>query len=457
MSEPNENRLNRGFIRSDGRWKRMRGWMRHVADRYGWTDDPSLIRLMLIALIVRLLVMPFFAHVDFLSEYSRIYRSVQQGNPFLFPSRPLVTLIEWITVVCAAPLLPENGALLMLDDPLQSTAGLQDYFLFVSDPGIYRTLFLLKLPYLAFDLATAFVLARMLSTSPLRRMAISLWLFNPMTIYAFYVFGRYESIALFFIAWTLILLHRNQLLGASFAFGLALQCREITWMYVPLFVLVLWRDSNESKALRKTLVCIGIVLISLGLTVVIRRLFGGASPLSVSGRSESDFGQALFGMQHGWMLPFFFGYALVCIWLSETRISSSMVRFGVAANAVLIGVFLFASHSAHYPSWMMVFPSALMASKRNTIRPIVLFSISWVLYWLLHTDAGVFTLFLASPLSPAFFGWRTPPQLVLEWFGQGGGLLSLSHTQLLVHNLYGACLIYWGWRLLRTDGHERTS
>jgi len=457
MSEPKESCLNHGPIPSDGRWKRMWGRMRHMADRTGWTADPWLLRLMLIALIVRLLVMPFFAHVDFLSEYSRIYRSIQQGNPFLFPSRALVTLIEWITLVCVAPLLPENGAFLMLDDPLQPTARLQDYFLFVSDPGIYRTLFLLKLPYLAFDVATALVLARMLQSSPRRRMAISLWLFNPMTIYAFYVFGRYESIALFFIAWTLSLLHRNQFLGAAFAFGLAIHCREIIWMYVPLFVLALWRDLNANKALRKTLVCISLVLISLGLTVVIRWLFGGASPLSVSGRSESDFGHALFGMQIGWMLPFFMGYALVCVWLWETQTRSPMVRFGIAANAVLIGVFLFATHSAHYPSWMMVFPLALMAAEKITIRPIVLFSISWVLYWLLHTDAGVFTLFLASPLSVNFFGWRTLPQLYMEWFGQEGGLLSLDHAQLLVHNLYGACLVYWGWRLFRTDGHERTS
>ncbi len=419
-------------------------------------SHPKLSRMLLAGLLLRLLIMPFFAHVDFLSEYARIFASLRQGNPFLFPSRPILTLIELLFLKLTLSLLPEHGEILLLRNAMQSTAGLSDYFLFVSDPGIYRTLFLLKIPYLLFDMGTALVLFRMLSGSRYQWTALRLWWFNPVTIYAFYIFGRYESIALFFIALTLAALQKEKRILAAVAFGLAMNCREIVFMYAPLFILSLWSGSLSKKDIRSLIVPLGIVIGFIGLSVGIRHFFGSHSPLSEAGRSEADFGFALFGMQHGWLLPFFLWYGMVGIWLLETRQRNPMIRFGVSVNAALIGFFLFVTHSAHYPSWMMVFPAALVAAGCRPVRAIVLFSAAWFLYWMFHTDAGVFTLFLASPLTSNFFGWETLPQLYAEWIGDAR-LLSLGRVQLIVHNIYASCLLYWAWKILRTDTYEPVS
>lgn len=412
--------------------------------------------MLLKALLLRLLIMPFFAHVDFLSEYARIFSSFQQGDPFLFPSRPLLTLIELFFLTLTVPLLPEHGDILLLRNAMQPTAGLLDYFLFVSDPGICRTLFLLKIPYLIFDMGTAFVLHRMFAGSRYQSTTMRLWLFNPVTIYAFYIFGRYESIALFFIALTMRALQQEKRNIAAIAFGLAMNCREIVFMYAPLFLLSLWRGSFQKKDVRSLMLPLGIVAGFLVLPIGLRHTFGGHIPLAVSGRSEADFGYALFGMQYGWMLPFFLWYSMVGIWLLETRQSNPMIRFGVSVNVALIGFFLFVSHSAHYLSWMMVFPAALMVAGCQPVRAIVLFSAAWFLYWMFHTDAGVFTLFLASPLSVNFFGWETFPQRYAEWVGDAQ-LLSLDRVQAIVHNMYAACLLYWAWKILRTDHYAPVS
>ena len=55
------------------------------------------------------------------------------------------------------------------------------------------------------------------------------------------------------------------------------------------------------------------------------------------------------------------------------------------------------------------------------------------------TDAGVFTLFLATPLSPNFFGVKTVPQLYGEHFGPNAAL-NLTSLIWILRNIYAATL-----------------
>jgi hypothetical protein len=412
------------------------------------------LRIMAAGLLLRLIVMPFFAHVDFLSEYARVFRSISTGNVFAYSSRMVLSVIEIAWMTLCLPLLPDNGSIFLFADPAQSTAGLSDYFLFVSDPGIYRTLFLLKIPYLVFDLGTAAIIFHMMDGKARQWTALKLWLFNPVTVYAFYLFGRYESIPLFFIALTLLLLARQKILWAALVFGVALNCREIHIVYVPLLALSLVAYPLTFKQLGRTVIpAVLIIAICYFLPLGIRHMTSVQPQLIGQLKNESDFGHALFGMRFNWLMPFIFSYAVICLWLIESR-RDPFLKFTLSACLVMISFLLTVAHSAHYVSWMLIFPIILLGSGRNTVKPLLLFCCAWILFWSFRTDAGVFTLFLASPLSMNFFGWRTLPQVYSAQVGQGA-LIDLNMLILIARNIYGACLVYLGFNAIRRDRHVR--
>ena len=63
---------------------------------------------------------------------------------------------------------------------------------FLAYPHLARALFLMKLPYLAADLATGYVLIKLVEPC-WRRRVLALWLLNPIVIFVSAVFGRHDS------------------------------------------------------------------------------------------------------------------------------------------------------------------------------------------------------------------------------------------------------------------------
>lgn len=396
---------------------------------------------MLGGLLLRLLIMPFFCHADFLSEYRRVYMTVETGIYFPQMTRLVVYYIELFFMRLFLPLLDSAQAVFYFTNFEGSTAGLPQYFLFVSDPGIFRTLFLLKIPYLIFDLGTAIVVFRMLAGKPRQFLALKIWLFNPVTLYAFYLFGRFESIPIFFLALTLRLVQRQRLLAATVAMGLALNCREIYIILVPVFFLALvdfrlpW-TANVRRMLPLVAVAAGMLVLPKAVSAIfdITPLFYGKTTLE-TGRATH-----LLDFRLHWMLPFVFAYAMICLWLLENR-SDIFDRLLTATSLSMTAFFFFISHSAHYVSWLMLFPVLMLYNERDMLKPTVLLCCTWFGLWLFATDAGVFTLLLASPLSIKFSGWLTVPQ----WYAQTWGTrtaFTLVTMILILNNLYHASLAY---------------
>lgn len=70
-------------------------------------------------------------------------------------------------------------------------------------------LLLLKLPYFAFDIAIAYLLAALFKTEREKLLAFSFWMFNPITLYATYMMGQFDVIPTFFTIVCLYLVVKN--------------------------------------------------------------------------------------------------------------------------------------------------------------------------------------------------------------------------------------------------------
>ncbi|MEW6261315.1 MAG: hypothetical protein AB1547_15580 [Thermodesulfobacteriota bacterium] len=426
-------------------------WMERVR-RLVSEDHARIIPLFGLGLLVRLLLMPFFAHVDFLSEYGRMYQVVTTGNPTLYLGRIVVVIIEQVFLRLFLPLLPDADMMLRFNDVRQSTAGLTEYFLFVSDPQIFRTLFLLKIPYLLFDLGSAWVLFRLMSGKAAQKTALLLWLFNPITLYAFYIFGRFESIPICFLALTLFLLQKERWIASAVTFGLALNCREIIVLYLPLFVLSLFdRKWNRSAVLRR-MVPAWIVLALMTLLPFWMKIHLETPLATASPAQDMESAQALFGMRFHWFEPFVFCYVAVCLWLIEDRSLGAFERFLTATGLCILSFLLVVSHSAHYVSWMVLFPIVGLYFDKPMVKPFVIFSACWMMTWAVLTDAGVFTLFLASPLSMNFFRFKS---LLGIYEATVGAHVPIDRSILIwsAKTVYAACIAYLMVLLFRKSGN----
>lgn len=63
---------------------------------------------------------------------------------------------------------------------------------------LFWHLFILKTPYLIFDLAVAFLLYNLFNSKREKILAFSLWIFNPVNLYSTYMMGQFDIIPTFF-------------------------------------------------------------------------------------------------------------------------------------------------------------------------------------------------------------------------------------------------------------------
>ncbi len=403
------------------------------------------------AVVLRLLLMPFFSHVDLYSEYRRVFY-VLENELFFENSYRFVTFwLELIGAAFSTLFIDVSDGLFHLEDHTKSTANLTDYGFFLNDPNIFRHLFFFKLPYLIFDIATAVVIWKFIDNPVYKRLAILIWLFNPVTIFATYIFGRFEVFGLFFLALTALQLKNHRLLLACVCFALSLHCREINLLFFPylLIALIDFKDHWLRTAcvlLLSTLIVLGVYFLP---DWVLSKLNSGPPLLFVdpTAQHDSEIVNKLFSLGYYWFYPIIICFAGLAYYCWEQKAVSHAERFVVTCACVLFVFFAFNSHSVHYSSWLVIFPILSMAYGRKVLFPFVAFSFVWVCLWLLKTDAGVFTLFLAAPLNPDFIGLGHFPTLFAQYIASEH--LTLNRAIEVVRSLFFVTMAFFAFRVLK--------
>ena len=402
-----------------------------------------------VAVLLRLLLMPFFSHVDLYSEYRRVFYVLQNGL-FLENSYRYVTFsIELIFAAFSQLFINVTEGLFHLSNPARSTSGLTDYHFFLTDPNVFRHLFFFKLPYLIFDIATALVIWRFIDEPKYKRIALLLWLFNPVTIFATYIFGRFEVFGLFFLALTALQLKQDRLLISSVTFGLALLCREINLLFVPFLLLsqIDFKDHWIRNSLILSISCV-IIFVVYSIPDWVLTTLGGETGLfsDPDGGQKTDPINKLLSLGYYFIYPVVICLATLAVYTWETGKRSHAERFVIASSVTLFIYFAFNSHSVHYSAWLVLFPILSIQYGRRVVTPFLLFFAAWVVLWLLKTDLGVFTLFLAAPLSGEFVDMGHFPSFFEQHLATED--LDLGQAIKLVKSLFIVVMGFFAYRLI---------
>lgn len=219
----------------------MREGMKSVSLSSVWkslTTQPALIG----AVLLRLALMPFFAHEDLFSTYRRALE-IALGE------RSLLSLTSFI------PHLIEVTALKMYS----LFTGLEYFttiFRPLTDiPNINAVTFFFKVPYLLAEMVFWWLFLRAFSPNKTLRGWI---LFNPIVLYSVYIFGRFESFVLVLLTLVMIWLSRQELVKMGIGFLLALATRVSLVLLAPAFLLL--RLPGKTKLLTIGSMVLGTVI-----------------------------------------------------------------------------------------------------------------------------------------------------------------------------------------------------
>ena len=208
------------------------------------------LKWILIGLFLRLILMPFTVHPDIRAfdlgaylisqkgEFLTFYDYLSRLNPenpllknykpdfFIYP--PLAYLLPAVFMTLLAPFYDftlNNIFLLDMEKTYQAI-------------GLFKNLFLLKLPYLLFDFLLAFLLYQIFTRKE-GKTAFKLWMINPLTLYATFAIGQIDIFPTLMVVAALFFAFKDKKIYSALMLGIGGAFKLFPLLFLPIFALVL--------------------------------------------------------------------------------------------------------------------------------------------------------------------------------------------------------------------------
>jgi len=203
-----------------------------------------LYKYFLVGILIRLLFIPFFFQRDILSTYQRAAETVFAGNIGADFQQLITHLIHSGYLFLIKPFLPAAG---QLSSILLNQDTWTSWIDFNSLDYVYRILTMFKLPYLLFDIASMFLLLRLLyDGEPLKKLKVfKYWILNPLVIFVLYIFARHDIIGIFVMLIALLLAKNNRKYWAIIVLSFGIALRFFPIMILPFMIFYLAKKKKD--------------------------------------------------------------------------------------------------------------------------------------------------------------------------------------------------------------------
>jgi hypothetical protein len=314
--------------------------------------------------------------------------------------------------------------------------------------SVYQTLFLFKIPYLVFDFATAFLLLYYFRSRVSSGVsALKFWLFNPITIFTFYIFSRHDVIAIFFIVLCILLLKNNRLFYAALSLGIAIWSRNYALLIVPVLLLLVRDDLKKIS-----MVLIG-ALSPLFIYNILMKLFVNRIPSSEF--ADSYFVDYFLAMKidlvqmNQVIYIFFLLYFFTLFFIFSHSFKNTDYTFSKYSLVILLIYYTTSTFSPQYFSWFIPFLTIIYAAKQDDLI-ITLHSIqitSFMLYIFIY-GAAVSTWLFLSINPDVIISMRAPLDVLFEVF-----YLEWPNIPFLniFRTIFSASTIFMAFYLIKND------
>ena len=434
-------------------------------------------RIILIGIGIRFLAMPFTAHNDFLSEHIRVYQIVDGTNLFPGILQIATHYLDALYMMAAKFMIPGIAAVFAPDKGGLTTAGIERFMEFCGGDYILRTIFVFKIPYLIAELAAVFLILKLAENNiPGKNKnmlpALRFLMYNPATIYAVYIFGRFEVYVFLFIVLSLYFAKNKNIYWAGLFFGLSIITRAYPVFLLPIF-LILLPEKIKGKIIFLVfsfvplLVAVisfkiyNLIMLSKGMAVnTVTGVFSRESSfINTVFRSViqiGDYGIQLFTLAYILLLIFILNY---CRRMETGKITHTgipedtrttggeaiglfLVRVSYFSVTFFMLFYLLINYSAHWITWFVPFGTLLVFKNKKYFSLFYILIGTWFFHWLFNTDVGVFTPYLLSPVGGGYF--HQAAQIIgqkLQRFAVGD-YLNLQVLIVLFRTIFSAAIIW---------------
>lgn len=299
--------------------------------------------------------------------------------------------------------------------------------------GVFRYLFLLKLPYLFLDLFVGYLLTRLYGDPAKKLKVLSLWLLNPFTIILLYGFSNVDIFPVTFSVLSLWMARKRQFVLSALMLAIGASFKAYPILLLP--VLMFFAPGLKSR-----------ILMVLGSAVV---LFLAIGPfMSSEGFRQATLTSGLMSriVENGLSIGFgemllptivIFGAIFTHLLLSKRQV--------VPIHYLFLVMFMVLFSTIHYHIqwllWMAPFAVMLLVDEPDYFWGIIIFALVGLFIPLTYNDHSM-TFGLLSPISYSYNTLPIPFDLVSK-FSDPDMVISALHSVLL-----GVSLVL-SWKLLK--------
>lgn len=401
----------------------------------------------IVGLIIRIALMPFATHGDLILQawLARPIAFFGKWNPYnsgltlgIVPAYPAAFLYVQAGILrLAALLLPDLTASLNALDP---TSPLLSNWQFVSSYAhIHEFLFILKLPYLAFDIGTAIILSLTFDGTK-SRYAFRFWMLNPVAIFASFVFAQFDIIPTFFLALCVYFCSKRRFTSAALCLGAGAAFKIFPLLFLPLLILGL----GKSLAQRTRMLLAGV----LPFAAVILPFFRTSGFVQTVLFSEMTSRVSEAGINVGQWDVFSIliaVYALIVLHCMRSH-KTSPTTIWKWFLAVLLCFYAFALFHPQWFIWIIPLVSLAYASDRRTLDYFIIMLITFVVYTFYWGAALAGQLF--APICPAFFNSLPAPSDII------GSFMDAHQFVQLFRSVLTGTAVWWAFKTL-SNNHKQ--
>ncbi|MFC2160141.1 hypothetical protein ACFLRX_00650 [Acidobacteriota bacterium] len=286
----------------------------------------------------------------------------------------------WLAII--KPFMPTFNE--FLNHSISTLEGYPDVFIsMMSDPYISRYIFLFKLPYLFFEFGILYLIFKFFNKNSLFP---KLWMISIPMIYSVYLFGRFETIPLFFLILTLYFFLNGKNIFGYVAFAFLLASRSFFLLLIPFFFIILIKRKSKLNYIAWPA---GMILVYYFREVIFELV-------------QSEFGLYLRTFLHVKIkIPIFLIIYFLLLYKIIKEKDGDFVVFIKYSSLCIIFYMALCFWHPQYFTWAVPFLIYYSLNSPKRIRILTLISIFYIVflfYW-----GGDTTFMLFSPIDYDFF------------------------------------------------------
>lgn len=402
-------------------------------------------KIFLIGILIRFLLMPFFAHYDIRGINFAVYNlpfkqilnvyDVAATQPvdyivevnfgrdyFIYPPLTYFTLGSFMTL-----LKPLYGP--------EFVSWIQGFGTNVkavlTDSHVFRYLFLMKIPYLVFDVGILLSIQSIFKSKKHKNKAMLLWWLNPISIYLVYLWGQFDLIPTLFTLLSVIQVAKNRPYRGALLMGIAASFKNYPLIFLPFLAVI------AGKKFWKMIKIFATGLAPFILTTMPfwgNEFFRKTVLFSWQSQKLMDFLVSTGGNEG--IYPFFIGYILLFM---ATLYGLKGRTDKLAIPIVLSLMWYYATVNFHtqWFMWVLPFLVILLVKKTKELAPIAWWVTGLFFFRLIEIQANA-TFELMAWINPAFTD-LPKTRYILSL------LYDINKLRNIVNSAYFATAIWFSW------------